>query len=490
MIAGWKGINMTIRKRILKSNTWIVLLSLLTLLIIGGTVIFIFEDTYVRTLLPQTKLQENSYDVQTKMNQYQLKNDTFMESDYELLKNSLEQYNYQLYITDGSNDVLFSNIHHNQHEAIEFLQSEIAYTDKSDLYVWEDKTIVARRIVVGATDYDIIAVNSSHNGGISKLNRGTFEMLILSFLIVGIGSILVIMVISRFFTNRLVNKIMIPIMRLIDGAKHIEQGNLDEPVVYTGEDEFEMVCRSFNKMQESLKEGMEKNAAYEKARTDLVSGISHDLRTPLTSVKGYIKGIKDGIANTPQRQERYLDIAYKKACDMDILLQKLFYFSKLETGNMPLYTVQLQFVTFIEEFIKKNEEYYQENKLEITLSVTGEDHQVKIDKEQISRVIANIIDNSIKYKTSDRVQVLLEIAGFNDLEKLTITDNGEGVAEEKLPFIFEQFFRADEARSSKKVGSGLGLYISKYIIERHGGSITAKNNGGLSIEIDLPKKGE
>jgi signal transduction histidine kinase len=232
---------------------------------------------------------------------------------------------------------------------------------------------------------------------------------------------------------------------------------------------------------------MEKNASYEKARTDMVSGISHDLRTPLTSVKGYIKGVQDGIANTPEKQEKYLDIAYKKACEMDVLLQKLFYFSKLETGNMPLYPVKVDFVKFMEEMIKENEEYYKEKNLEISLLVQNDNHYVKIDNEQMSRVIANIIENSIKYRIQEKLKVTMEVTGDNVGEILTITDNGAGVPKEKLPHLFEQFYRADEARNSKNKGNGLGLYIAKYIIEQHGGSISAKNSGGLSIRIVLPK---
>lgn len=481
---------MTIRKRILKSNTWIVLLSLLALLIIGGSIIYIFEDTYVSTLSLKTKLEKNAYNVQVLLNQYNVNNQTFTASDFDTLNTELEQYDYQLYITNTNNKILFSNIHHNQHETLEILLPGISYTDKSEVYVWEDKTMVTIKLKAGSYIYDIIAVNSSDNDGIFKLSRGTFESLILSFLIVGVGSILMIMLISRFFTQRLVNQIMNPIKKLINGAERIEQGNLDEPIIYNGEDEFEMVCGSFNKMQESLKAGMEKNAAYEKARTDLVSGISHDLRTPLTSVKGYIKGVKDGIANTPEKLELYLDIAYKKACDMDVLLQKLFYFSKLETGNMPLNLVKTHFADFVKEYMRENDEFYKEKNLDITLEINGDNHDVKIDKEQISRVISNIIDNSIKYKTHEVVHITMEVAGYDEKEILTITDDGEGVPEEKLSHLFEQFYRADEARSSKKVGSGLGLYITKYIVEQHGGSIAAKNDGGLSIVICLPKRDE
>ncbi|HWT76452.1 MAG TPA: HAMP domain-containing sensor histidine kinase [Mobilitalea sp.] len=477
---------MTIRKRIFKSNTWIVLLSLLALLIIGGTVIWIFEDTYVKSLTENAIMQENAYNVQTLVNGYKFENNTVTKQDFKKLSQMLAKYDYQLYVSEGGKEI-YANLLHSQAETVEIMNTEISYPDKSVLYVWEDKTIIARKILNGSRTYDLIVINSAEKSGIYRLNGGTFELLILSFIIVGIGSILVILYISRFFTQRLVNNIMLPIQKLMDGANRIEQGNLEEPIQYEGEDEFEMVCKAFNKMQGSLKAGMEKNAAYEKTRTDMVSGISHDLRTPLTSVKGYIKGVKDGIANTPEKQEQYLDIAYKKACEMDVLLQKLFYFSKLETGNMPFYPVNISLIKFLEEFIRENAEYYTENNLEVALSYQKENHYVKIDKEQMSRVIANIMENSIKYRNQDKIKVVMEVTDNTSNETLTITDNGSGVPEEKLPHLFDQFYRVDEARSSKNKGNGLGLYIAKYIVEQHGGRITAKNNGGLCIQIMLPK---
>jgi Signal transduction histidine kinase len=451
------------------------------LLLIGGTVISLFEDTYYKTLAKDAILQENAYDVQTLINGYSFHNNKVTEADYNNLKNMLAKYDYQIFLNDGSKR-FYSNLFHNQKETLELLRPKITFSTKSVLYVWEDKTVITRK----DSYFNIIAIHSAEKYGIFKLNKGTFELLILSFLIVGIGSILVILLISWFFTLKLVNQIMVPIQKLIDGAERIEQGNLDEPILYEGEDEFERVCKSFNKMQESLKAGIEKNAAYEKARTDMISGISHDLRTPLTSVKGYIKGMQDGIANTPEKQEKYLNIAYKKACDMDVLLQKLFYFSKLETGNMPLYPVRTDFVTFLEEFVKENNEYYRENKLEVSLSIQDQNLNVQIDKEQISRVISNIMENSIKYRIHDKINVIMEIKRSDANVIFTITDDGEGVPEEKLSHLFEQFYRVDEARNGKSIGNGLGLYISKYIVEQHGGSISARNNVGLSIEIILP----
>lgn len=124
-------------------------------------------------------------------------------------------------------------------------------------------------------------------------------------------------------------------------------------------------------MQDSLAAGVDRAEEYDKAKTEMIAGMSHDLRTPLTSIKGYIKGVKDGVANTPQKQEQYLDIAYQKACAMDVLLRKLSDFSKLETGNMPMEPVATDFGAFLQEMLDDNEQYLREKECECHIFCTG-----------------------------------------------------------------------------------------------------------------------
>ena len=159
---------------------------------------------------------------------------------------------------------------------------------------------------------------------------------IVLFLADGILCIAVLVVISQFFTRNLVKHIMKPLELLSDGAKRMKSNDLTQEISYSGDVEFEKVCHTFNDMQKHILMEKEKNYKYEKARTDMIAGISHDLRTPLTAVRGTIKGLMDGVASTPERQNRFLKTAYRRTGDMDVLLNQLFYLSKLETGNMPL----------------------------------------------------------------------------------------------------------------------------------------------------------
>lgn len=159
---------------------------------------------------------------------------------------------------------------------------------------------------------------------------------IVLFLADGILCIAVLVVISQFFTRNLVKHIMKPLELLSDGAKRMKSNDLTQEISYSGDVEFKKVCHTFNDMQKHILMEKEKNYKYEKARTDMIAGISHDLRTPLTAVRGTIKGLMDGVASTPERQNRFLKTAYRRTGDMDVLLNQLFYLSKLETGNMPL----------------------------------------------------------------------------------------------------------------------------------------------------------
>jgi len=261
---------------------------------------------------------------------------------------------------------------------------------------------------------------------------------------------------------------------------------LDTPIVYDYDDEFKEVCNTFNQMQIHLKDEMEKTHKYEKARTEMVTGISHDLRTPLTSVKGFIKGMLDGIANTPEKQKQYLDISYSKACDMEVLLQKLFFFSKLETGNMPMFLQRRDISRWLEKYVdEKNTENVGE-RYEIILHSCEEEYLTEIDSDQLRRVLDNLLENSIKYSAKDKVNIDINIKREESNIIITFHDDGNGVENDKLPYIFDQFYRGDESRNSKTDGSGLGLYVSKFIIEQQKGSIRAYNNNGFVVEISLP----
>lgn len=233
---------------------------------------------------------------------------------------------------------------------------------------------------------------------------------ILLFFADGILCIAVLVMISQFFTKKLVSHIMEPLDALSDGAERIRNNDLMQDVEYSGDIEFENVCHTFNDMRRAILAGQEKSRKYEKARTDMIAGISHDLRTPLTAIKGTIKGLLDGVADAPERQKKFLETAYRRAGDMDVLLNQLFYLSKLETGNMPIDFKAIEIFDFIRNYVKAKQELLENEGTTITVDTNGNTGYVSVDPEQLQRIFDNLLENSRKYgrMTPLKIKISLE----------------------------------------------------------------------------------
>ncbi|KPU44370.1 sensor protein kinase WalK [Oxobacter pfennigii] len=400
-------------------------------------------------------------------------------SDWRNLSNNLAKHGYNLYVTD-SDGVVFSSLDNSQEATTENLK-RLKLKQNVLIASVSDMAVAAK----SDGNFSIYAIKGSPSQ--DNFWAGFMSPFIVAYLMVTA----IILILSQLFIRKMAWRVLRPLNALEGGANRIKNGDFSQPIEYEGDDEFAHVCAAFNHMQKSLLEEQEKNAAYEQARTDMIAGISHDLRTPLTSVKGYIKGLCDGVANTPEKQDQYLSIAYQKACDMDTLLEKLFFFSKLETGNLPL---SLGFHD-LGDFIRQSSEELQlelaEKGAELTVDVTPVSHPVKIDPEQMRRVLYNLTENALHYANAHPLKLHISVWQEYDKEHLLFTDNGQGVPEDMLSHLFERFWRGDESRGThNNEGSGLGLYIVKYITLAHGGHVTAKNGGGLAVQITLPCRKE
>ena len=333
-------------------------------------------------------------------------------------------------------------------------------------------------LAVGGTEIDWWKVPIQKSGS-------TLVYLFLAVVVLGAAALLVL---SAFFTGRLVRKITEPLDELEKGARRIREGKLGEPVRYQGDEEFEQLCQTFNDMQESMQRAVKERERQEQARTDMITGISHDLRTPLTTIQGYIKGILDGVAGTEEKQKNYLRIAYNATKEMNILLQNLFDFSKMESGQMPLHMGKGDLGELAASWVAQKEQMLEREKAVFNFSRSGEVlPEIIMDAEQMRRVFENLLENSLKYAGISPVKIEMSVYVKRDEVVLEWLDNGRGVPEDKLGRIFERFYRCDEARSIK--GSGVGLYVVRWIVEQHGGRVTAENQGGLLLRMYFPKGG-
>ena len=276
--------------------------------------------------------------------------------------------------------------------------------------------------------------------------------------------------------------IAVPLVKLKKATKNIKEGNLDFVLEVEGNDEFSQLCQDFEEMRKRLKESTEEKILMDKENKELISNISHDLKTPITAVKGYVEGIMDGVADTPEKMDRYVRTIYNKTNEMDHLINELTFYSKIDTNRIP-YT-----------FSKLNvEDYFSDCAEELGLEMEMETRgielvyanyvekgvQVIADGEQIRRVIHNIVSNAIKYMEKPRGIIQLRVKDVGDFIQVEIEDNGKGIAAKDLPYIFDRFYRTDVSRNSSKGGSGIGLSIVKKIMEDHGGKVWATSRLGI-----------
>lgn len=271
-----------------------------------------------------------------------------------------------------------------------------------------------------------------------------------------------------------------PLVKLRKATRNIKDGNLDFVLDVEGTDEFSELCRDFEEMRRRLKESAEEKIILDKENKELISNISHDLKTPITAVKGYVEGIMDGVADTPEKMDRYVRTIYNKTNEMDHLINELTFYSKIDTNRIP-YT-----------FSKLNvEDYFSDCAEEIGLELetrgiqlcyanyVDRSVQVIADGEQIRRVIHNIIGNAIKYMDKAKGVIQIRVKDVGDFVQVEIEDNGKGIASKDLAYIFDRFYRTDVSRNSSKGGSGIGLSIVKKIMEDHGGKVWATSREGI-----------
>lgn len=299
---------------------------------------------------------------------------------------------------------------------------------------------------------------------------------------------LAVFVMNRFLVRFVIRRIEQPLDMLAQGVRRIGEGELDCRIEYAQQDEFLLVCQAFNEMAARLKESVERTQREEQSRKMLIAGISHDLRSPLTSVQAYAEGLLDGIARTPEAQKRYLLKIKEKAEDINRLITQLFLFSKLDMEEYPMQIGAVRLDRELGAFLEDIREEYRQKGLEIQTDFQAV--TVLADCGQMQRVILNVLDNSVKFKDKPLGCVRLTLEDQGEQGVLRIEDDGPGVSPEEADRLFDVFYRTDRSRKNPAEGSGLGLAIVAKIVRRMGGSIRAESAGGrgLILTIGLPKE--
>lgn len=306
----------------------------------------------------------------------------------------------------------------------------------------------------------------------AMINRRLMEYLVIAMM-------LILFMTSSIITGWLNKDIYKPLKELSIAMQRISTGDFDYHMANRRDDEIGILFDNYEQMRLQLKENEEEKAQNEKKSKELVSNISHDLKTPITSIKGYVEGIMDGVADTPEKMDKYIKTIYNKANDMDRLINELTTYSGIDSNKIPYHFHILNVSDYFSDCVEEVGLDLESKNMHLNFTnLVPADTCVVADPEQLKKVINNIISNSVKYMGHDNGVIDIRILDEIESVKIEIEDNGKGIEPKDIGNIFERFYRTDSSRNSVQGGSGIGLSIVKKIIEDHGGYVWATSRQG------------
>jgi signal transduction histidine kinase len=344
--------------------------------------------------------------------------------------------------------------------------------------------LISSLVIVAIVPILILGLVGSMDSG----NSGAGNVMYTNIMI-GITTLILILVgISVMLAKIISRDILVPLKELSTAADNIVRGDYEFRVAYRGNNEMGRFSEAFEVMRSKLQESLEQQRLSEQARKELITTISHDLRTPLSSIKGYVEGLQDGIVHDKAKYERYLAIIKNKTVKLDSLIEELFQITQLESGHLIMQAELENSQELLEDLIRPFELEFMDLNAELIVHRPFPALPVRADRARIAQVFDNLLGNALKYADAGESSITISAEMEASFLRIRVGDNGSGIAEEDLPHIFDRFYRGDKSRSSKYGGSGLGLFICKKIIEVHGGTISVRSRlgAGSLFEISLP----
>ena len=295
-------------------------------------------------------------------------------------------------------------------------------------------------------------------------------VVILIYVVFGIGIFTVTFLLLQ-------EKSMRYISRISDAMQSISEGDLNVTVDIEGDDEFSVMAASLNKMVGDLKGLMDKEREAERTKNELITNIAHDLRTPLTSIIGYLELLSGDTKLDPEVQKKYISIAYVKTKRLEKLIEDLFGFTKLNYGKISMHVSRVDVVKLLSQLLEEFYPSFVDKNLSYELQSNVPAQTISADGNLLARLFDNLINNAIKYG-ADGKRILVKVHGGEALVTIQVINYGYVIPEEELPLIFNKFYRVEQSRSTNTGGTGLGLAIAKNIVDMHGGTIDVTS--GLS----------
>lgn len=427
------------------------------------------------------KTRDGKFDVSTINNitvELSLKFSPYLSNmdDYETvdkdIKDELKKYNSFIdfiEVTDLKGNIIYNSNDRNRIGKSIDLNKVISHSN--DVFNYEKDTDFYLRIIK-----PMVADGSVQGFILFKQNSYTLfeyaKTIAYPLLWFGIGSIMLVIV---FFSWLISRGIIIPLNELSDATEKISNGNLDFEIKYKKSDEFGTLCIGFETMRDKLKESLSKQVQYENSRKELVASISHDLRTPMTSIKGYVEGLRDGIVKDPEKFRKYLDVIYNKTESMNKLIDDLFEFSRLDLDDIKMNKQVIDAKDMLCK-IENNLRYdIEKENINFNVCIDFKSFFVEVDRLRIEEVINNLVFNALRYA---RTSIGLNACIAGNYLIISVKDDGYGIKDEEKEKIFDRFYKGEKSRSSKYGGAGLGLAIAKKIVEAHSGSIQVESSEG------------
>jgi signal transduction histidine kinase len=286
------------------------------------------------------------------------------------------------------------------------------------------------------------------------------------------------MVLGYFLSNTVTERIHL----LKGAAERLAQGDLQTRVPVQGRDEVAALANAFNQMAEQLQAADQKQRELETMRRDLIAWVSHDLQTPLTSMRAILEALADGVVEEPETVKRYLHTAQRDVRSLSALIDDLFQMAQLDAGGFPLHREEASLGDLVSDTLESFTELAKQQEITLEGAVDSDVDPVTMDTQSIGRVLNNLVGNALRH-TPNRGRVSVWARRTTRGVEVTVSDTGEGIRAEDMPHIFERFYRGEKSRSRAMGGAGLGLAIARGIVRAHGGDILVESETGKGAQF-------
>ena len=312
-------------------------------------------------------------------------------------------------------------------------------------------------------------------------------MIVLLYVLLGIGVFSVSFLLLQSRSMRYIS-------RISSAMREIAEGDLNITLDVEGDDEFADMAENLNNMVEELHQLMDRERESERTKNELITNVAHDLRTPLTSIIGYLELLSGPVKLNEEMQKKYLDITYKKSKRLQKLIEDLFGFTKLNYGKISMKVSKVDIVKLLSQMLEEFYPNFMEKNLAYELQSNVTAKVITADGNLLARLFDNLINNAIKYGSEGK-KIIVKVDATDTVVTVSVTNFGYVIPKEELPLLFEKFYRVEQSRSVNTGGTGLGLAIAKNIVDMHGGTIgvTSDLNGTvftvkLKVDFDINRE--